>query len=420
MTKPLMSVSFSDLFKYDTYAHYLKRAQPRSIMWLVGGEQLHKSGVPVTYELCPNSWVVLRLIAGEESFHTVHLDVEGEDSVPRRWEKMVQDHMPFIVDPKRTIVLGPFNEFLDWPRFDKLVQAEAEICARLWERWGLRSMIGNFSVGTPDTSFIPRYAPALRAANKYNGVLGLHQYMQVYASDLADWTTCRYRQFWPLWKKDPSTKVPVMTTETGVGDIWIYPDQVEILQQLTGGRRTPGWKLAGEAWKFRGETKPKEEVFFRELKNLDALHQQDPEVKADFIFLSSKEKRWKKDDPEVIMPELVEWIANGQPEQPPLQLMSLDPSVSLDGAPIPVEPDPPIPDPDPPSGPVDVTTNHAGRTRIRRGPGLHYDIVGHISPGETVTITQEAAANLGNDRSWCEVNVGDVEGFSAAWCIERT
>lgn len=82
-------------------------------------------------------------------------------------------------------------------------------------------------------------------------------------------------------------------------------------------------------------------------------------------------------------------------------------------------PVPPEPEPDPPDGMVPAVNSHPGRTRVRSGPGLMYEIVGHIGQGETAQISQEAALNLGDDQSWCDVKLGELEGWSAAWCLEK-
>ena len=68
---------------------------------------------------------------------------------------------------------------------------------------------------------------------------------------------------------------------------------------------------------------------------------------------------------------------------------------------------------------ISVENNHDAGTRIRKGPGLYYDQIGRIAPGETVTISQEAAQNLGNEQSWVKVFKNEELGWSAAWCLKE-
>jgi hypothetical protein len=426
MTKPIMSASFSDLHKRPSYADFLKIGQPRSAMWCIGGEQPSKSGAVHTYELCPKSWVVLRLILGEESFKQEHLS-DWVDVVDR-WMQMIRNHAPFIVDPKRTIVCGPFNEFNvnESPWRNQLILMEELLCRRTWEELGIRSMVGNFSVGTPDvTWFTTQYARVLRAANRYHGVLGLHQYFQVYASDAAIHTSCRYENLLPLWREDPSTRVPVMSTETGVEDIFNRVDQITTLQALTGGIRTPGWRTAEPAYRFRGDTRPLRTIVVGEAKNLDTLHRRQNYVKADYWFYGTNETKWENYDPEELLGDLAAWIGKEQSTG----LTSLEPDDPLDAPIVEVpgptpEPEPePIPIPDP-AGIVAVKTICVEGQYIRDHPSYKGRPVGELAPGETAFVSLDQRLSIGQDytgkdKSWVYAKKAGCEGWMAVWLLKQ-
>ncbi len=339
--KPVMSVAFSDLYKHPTWWGNLTAMQPRAVMWLIGGEPPDKSGARASYTLCPNSWIVLRLMQYEPAFSPDQI-YRDPDGVASRWRDCISDAMPYIADPARTIVCGPVNECKPTTPVEMQAYARMEslLCFLAWETLGIRSMIGNFSVGTPDPALMLHYYAALQAAHAYHGVLGLHQYMQLTAGDEAIWTSQR-DQLWEAYLDVPQCSIPIMVTETGEEQIWNPgdPGQAQVLQRLTGGRRTPGWKTAEDAFRFRGFDQPLGDCFVAQLRALAQAYAKRTRIKAAFVFMSTREEGWTNYDPEPVMPQLVEWIG----AEPLRGLTSLDPYTWLESLPLP----PPAPDPDP-------------------------------------------------------------------------
>ncbi len=339
--KPVMSVAYSDLYKPPEWRDEIYTMQPRSLMWLIGGEPPWKSGALASYDLCPKSWIVLRLMQYEPGFSADQLsDPYGMAS---RWRDCVSAVMPYIGDPGRTIVCGPLNEFhpdrTNPHRFKLFADMEAQAAFLIKETMGLRYMFGNFSVGTPDIDMLPIYRMALMSGHQHGGVLGLHQYFQLYASDEALWTSER-DQHWEEILSDPSCSMPIMITETGEEQVWKPedPQQARILRRLTGGIKTPGWKTTEAAWRFRGETLSKEELFVRELRKLAHNYSKRIRIKSSFVFMRTREPGWQDYDPGPVMPQLIEWIG----DEELTGLTSLDPDKWIDEpAPVPI----PVPDP---------------------------------------------------------------------------
>lgn len=123
------------------------------------------------------------------------------------------------------------KEALEW-----YAQFEIERMSLLWQRYGLRSVIANFSTGTPELEDWPAFFPALEAALEYDAVLGLHEYGGGYMSwmfganqldpteDEGDtgWTTGRYRKVYRKHLIPNGLVVPLVITECGI-DPGVHP-----------------------------------------------------------------------------------------------------------------------------------------------------------------------------------------------------
>jgi hypothetical protein len=413
--KPLLSVEFSDLFKWNTWKVYQEAMQPLACMWLIGGEQPSKSGAVQAYSLCPNSWVVLRLMEHEPRFNPDR-DLHDPEKLANDWVACIREISPFIIDPSRTLVTGPFNEIQSWNLFDEFTQMEALRCQKTWDEFGIRSVLGNFSVGTPDEAHIEAFAPALRVARRCGGVLGLHQGPQIFADDEARWTTER-NQLWDeiLFDKFPDTEIPTMVTELGIGDIWTRPDQIEIFMRLTGGHHTDGWANCGDALLFRGSSKSVENNFIDVMKDCTLNYMNKyRRVKSAFIFMSTREGFWKSWDPEPVMPQLAAWIGSEIPDG----LVSLDPQASLEelaaDKPWPAVITQPVPAP---TNMVALKTASTGGQNIRAHHSLNAPIVGTIEYGEIAYMRQEEVADLGKERGWVYIKTSKFEGWAAAWLL---
>ena len=117
---------------------------------------------------------------------------------------------------------------------------------------GWKCCIGNFSTGTPPLDYWPKFVPALQAAKKHNGCLGLHEYSAPIMQfgfgryqldpngDAGDegWNTLRYRQVYRR-QLPADVRIPLIITECGIDG-------------LVGSRPGPeghGWRDFSKYWK---------------------------------------------------------------------------------------------------------------------------------------------------------------------------
>ena len=94
--------------------------------------------------------------------------------------------------------------------------------ANLLNTLGLRAVVGNFSVGTPDiqesdTRWWTAFIPALAAAQQHGGYLGLHEYEFGPLTGTSGWLFLRYRKVhdWFLARNGLGS-LPILLTEFGV------------------------------------------------------------------------------------------------------------------------------------------------------------------------------------------------------------
>ena len=142
--------------------------------------------------------------------------------------------LPIATEPRRKAAIDAWEAYnepvAETPEnMARLAQFEAERTRSLAEQ-GIRSVVGNFSTGTPPLELWPQFRPALEAAIKHRGYLGLHEYsaptMQFgtpqdplgWGTDPAQagWLTLRYRKVYRDYLAPNKLTLPLVITETGI------------------------------------------------------------------------------------------------------------------------------------------------------------------------------------------------------------
>jgi hypothetical protein len=156
---------------------------------------------------------------------------------------------------------------------------------------GLKGVIGNFASGAPPLNLWPAFFPALEAAARYQGLLGLHEYSCPWMwwmtgnyqlnpdEDEGDegWTTLRYRKVYRRHLiPNGYGNVPLVITEAGI-DPLVNPKPPSV-----GGGGT--WKHLGSFWAAHDNEPDKADFYFRQLVWYDDQLQQDPYVVGAAVF----------------------------------------------------------------------------------------------------------------------------------------
>jgi len=115
------------------------------------------------------------------------------------------------------------SEEMDW-----LAAFEAERTVAMAEL-GLKTGVGNFSVGVPEPYDFERFLPAVRAAKEHGGVLALHEYSAptmrhgvgagvpgLDRSDDHGALTLRYRYWYDYYLRANDLVIPLIITEAGI------------------------------------------------------------------------------------------------------------------------------------------------------------------------------------------------------------
>jgi len=193
---------------------------------------------------------------------------------------------------------------------------EAERLRRLADL-GLRGVVGNFATGMPDLPLWSAFFPALEAAERFNGYLGLHEYSSpwmwwltgVYqpenyegrsASNEGDtgWTTLRYRKVYRDYlAPNGFGQVPLIITECGL----------DAIGEISAGQSDGAWKAHKRFWKkhtgygdpipyWKRREKDPAEYYAEQLLWYDAELQKDDYVVAAAIFTVGTHSGWKQYD----------------------------------------------------------------------------------------------------------------------------
>ncbi len=203
--------------------------------------------------------------------------------------------LPIATEPRRRAAIDAWEAYnepvAETPEhMARLAQFEAER-TRLLAEQGIRSVIGNFSTGTPDLALWPHFRPALEAALRYGGYLGLHEYsaptMQFgtpqdplgWGTDPVQegWLTLRYRKVYRGYLAPNGLVLPLAITEAGIdGAVANRP-----------GPRAQGWMDFREYWDELGMGKDAAGNYMEQLAWYDACLQQDDYVQGAAIFAAA-------------------------------------------------------------------------------------------------------------------------------------
>lgn len=229
------------------------------------------------------------------------IDLAGLHDPRAAAQAFVDQLLPIAAEPKR---LAAFD---GWESYNEPSPSDAEQMARLAEfeahrtrllaAAGIRSVIGNFSTGTPPLEWWPHFRPALEAAIEHGGFLGLHEYsaptMQFgtpqellgWGSDPEQegWLTLRYRKVYRGYLAPNNLMLPLLLTEVGVDG-------------LVGERPGPmgmGWRDFADYWAELGMGYDAPGNYVELLAWYDAQLQQDPYVLGAAIFAAAASPGWE-------------------------------------------------------------------------------------------------------------------------------
>jgi hypothetical protein len=178
----------------------------------------------------------------------------------------------------------------------KLAELEAERVRLLAER-DLRSVVGNFGTGQPPLEWWPSFRPALDAAKKHRGYLGLHEYsaptiwfnstrspldFQISPED-EGWLTLRYRKVYRQFLLPWGLDIPLVLTECGVDGL--VTDRP--------GPPGQGWKDFAGHWAELGMGPDAPGNYVEQLAWYDSALQQDDYVRGASIFAMTGFQEWE-------------------------------------------------------------------------------------------------------------------------------
>lgn len=184
----------------------------------------------------------------------------------------------------------------DPDQMSRLAEFEAHR-VELLAQAGVRSCIGNFSAGMPPLEWWPQFRPALEAAIKHKGYLGLHEYsaptMQFstpqdplgWAVNAAEegWITLRYRKVYRGYLQPNKLELPLLLTEVGIDG----------LLANRPGPKGKGWKDFGAYWDSLGMGSDTPGNYIEQLAWYDAHLMEDSYVLGAAIFAAAASPGWE-------------------------------------------------------------------------------------------------------------------------------
>jgi hypothetical protein len=251
------------------------------------------------------------------------------------------------------------NEEMSW-----YAQFEVERM-KLMAAEGLKCVIGNFATGSPDLKLWPAFFPALKAAQQYGALLGLHEYSCPWMwwmtgkyqldpnADEKDegWTTLRYRKVYRQHLiPNGFGNVPLVITECGI-DPLVSPKPSEV---GVGGT----WQQLGSFWKKHDNEPNKADYYYRQLVWYDKELQKDDYVIGATVFTwGNFGRQWKHFE-----------VAGTEVTQKLIAYTKTDPAKPfVPGVPT----EPVIPTPEPPSGHRGLPRVQYKRTYVLLPPGVN-------------------------------------------------
>jgi hypothetical protein len=185
----------------------------------------------------------------------------------------------------------------------RLGELEAERVRLLAER-GIRSVVGNFGTGQPPLELWEHFLPAIRAAQQYDGWLGLHEYSAptiyfmssrdnqqrypgVVATDVG-WLTLRYRQVYNQILRPAGLVIPLVFTEVGVDGF--------VQNNRPGPPDARGWQHFQQYWAENGFGLWGPGAYVEQLAWFDEAMRQDDYVLGGCIYALAASADWESYD----------------------------------------------------------------------------------------------------------------------------
>lgn len=207
-------------------------------------------------------------------------------------EQFVEDQLATYQQNAHILYWEGHNEPVFGSRDGIAWYAQFEVARmQLMAQHGLRCVIGNFASGSPDLSFWPAFFPALKAAQQFKALLGLHEYSCPWMwwmtgkhqldpnADEGDegWTTLRYRKVYRQHLiPNGLGNVPLVITESGI-DPLVNPKPPQV---GVGGT----WQQLGAFWAAHDNEPDKADYYFRQLVWYDQELQKDDYVVGATLF----------------------------------------------------------------------------------------------------------------------------------------
>ena len=224
----------------------------------------------------------------------------------------------FVAEQLPTYLLNPGVDYWEgWnepdPRDEMRWYAafEAER-VRLLAQHGLRAAVGSFSTGVPELAHFYHFLPAIEAAQRYGGILSLHEYGAptmdyLYGDPLPGYPTypdrgslaLRYRWLYRDLLIPRGSVVPLVITEAGVDGI-----------VMSGHRPGPpglGWLDFTDYWEEIGLGSGAQ-AYINQLAWYDSEVRRDPYVIGFTVFTAGAVTGWHSYDVNSILPELTAYV----------------------------------------------------------------------------------------------------------------
>jgi len=244
--------------------------------------------------LAPNTIIVARVDIPQVDLSTM----TDPKSAARAFADLL---LPIATAPRRLAAIDAWESFNeptpgDPEQMSRLAEFEAHRVEMLAQA-GVRSCIGNFSSGNPPLEWWPQFRPALEAAKRHNGYLGLHEYsaptMQYgtpqdplgWGVNGAEegWLTLRYRKAYRDYLEPNNLVLPLLLTEVGIDG----------LVTNRPGPEGKGWRDFGDFWAGLGMGSDTPGNYIEQLAWYDAHLQQDAYVLGAAIFAGPASPGWE-------------------------------------------------------------------------------------------------------------------------------
>jgi len=224
-------------------------------------------------ELGPQALIIVRWVQGSQPL----------DNPAARAQQFVARYQSAMLAMRQTaganIAFEGYNEIPD-DQAEAYAAFEVERL-RLMHSLGLRSVVGNWSVGTPDIQVWAKYQPVLNAMDSRDFV-GLHEYW-VDTADISNRWHCGRWQLVPQLAGKP-----VVVTECG--------------RDVVEGRGQPGWKRTCDP-----------ATFLADLRTYNTLLERFPNVLGATVFSTpGPGGAWSDFDPSPVWPSVVASYSNPQ------------------------------------------------------------------------------------------------------------